>query len=105
MEIINREARNPHRKIKEAIHIRLLGVMLNRNDGAYLPYVYLPLLWEEVWGAAGETDQYTGIKSHSEMTSFSVRIAYYYSYYLKKLLVLKLFICYTILDQCSKVSF
>ena len=56
MEIIDSEARNPHRKIKEAIHIKLLGATLNRNDGAELPGVYLPLLREEAGGLRGETD-------------------------------------------------
>ncbi|XP_078698375.1 uncharacterized protein LOC144925943 [Branchiostoma floridae x Branchiostoma belcheri] len=47
IEIIDQEARNAHRKIKEAIHIQLVGAKLNRNEGWELPKPYLPLLRKE----------------------------------------------------------
>ncbi|KAI8510666.1 hypothetical protein Bbelb_115820 [Branchiostoma belcheri] len=33
IEIIDQESRNPHRKIKEAVHIQLEGAKLNRTEG------------------------------------------------------------------------
>ena len=38
------------RKICEAIHIKIKGSKLNRNDGHDLPDIYLPLLREEEEG-------------------------------------------------------
>ena len=52
-QILEKEARDPHRKVLEAINIRLRGALLNRNDGADLPDLYLPLLREE-GGAGGD---------------------------------------------------
>ncbi|KAI8487296.1 hypothetical protein Bbelb_350940 [Branchiostoma belcheri] len=49
--LLLREARNAHRKIKEAIHIQLVGAKLNRNEGWELPKPYLPLLRKEAEGA------------------------------------------------------
>ena len=51
INILEKETREPHRKVLEAMNIRLRGAKLNRNDGADLPELYLPLLREE--GRAG----------------------------------------------------
>ncbi|KAI8487041.1 hypothetical protein Bbelb_353010, partial [Branchiostoma belcheri] len=48
----NQESRNPHRKIKEAVHIQLEGAKLNRTEGWELPKTYLPLLRRETTGGA-----------------------------------------------------
>ena len=48
--IVDMDIRNPHRKIKKAIHIRLNNAQLNRNEGHDLPNIYLPLLREEAGG-------------------------------------------------------
>ena len=45
--IFEKESREPHRKVLEAMNIRLRGAELNRNTGADLPELYLPLLREE----------------------------------------------------------
>ncbi|KAI8482491.1 Titin-like [Branchiostoma belcheri] len=50
IEIIDQESRNPHRKIKEAVHIQLEGAKLNRTEGWELPKTYLPLLRREAAG-------------------------------------------------------
>ncbi|KAI8507129.1 hypothetical protein Bbelb_155680 [Branchiostoma belcheri] len=50
IEIIDQESRNPHRKIKEAVHIQLEGAKLNRTEGWELPKTYLPLLRREATG-------------------------------------------------------
>ncbi|KAI8486079.1 hypothetical protein Bbelb_361790 [Branchiostoma belcheri] len=55
IEIIDKEARNAHRKIKEAIHIQLVGAKLNRNEGWELPKPYLPLLRKEAEGGRRST--------------------------------------------------
>ena len=44
MQILDQEPRSTHRKIKEAIHIKLNQAGLNRNEGWDIPDVYLPLL-------------------------------------------------------------
>ena len=48
MKVLEKEARNPHRKVKEAIHIQMRGASLNRNTSQELPDIYLPLLREEI---------------------------------------------------------
>ena len=48
MQVLDQEPRNTHRKIKEAIHIKLNQAGLNRNEGWDIPDVYLPLLRSEV---------------------------------------------------------
>ena len=53
IRIIEKEPRDLHRKVLEAINIKLKGAGLNRNDGIELPDVYLPLLKEE-GGARGD---------------------------------------------------
>ncbi|KAI8514782.1 hypothetical protein Bbelb_073730 [Branchiostoma belcheri] len=55
IKIIDQEARNAHRKIKEAIHIQLVGAKLNRNEGWELPKPYLPLLRKEAEGGRRST--------------------------------------------------
>ena len=50
MQILDQEPRNTHRKIKEAIHIKLNQAGLNRNEGWDISNVYLPLLRREVGG-------------------------------------------------------
>ena len=52
VSVIDREPRNMHRKVKEAIHIKLQGA----TGGYDLPDLYLPLLREET-GGPGETDR------------------------------------------------
>ena len=47
IRIIEKEPRDLHRKVLEAINIKLKGARLNRTDGVELPDVYLPLLKEE----------------------------------------------------------
>ena len=51
IKILDKDIRDKHRKILEAINISTSGATLNRNDGADLPDLYLPLLREE--GAEG----------------------------------------------------
>ena len=46
-EIIDKEPRDTHRKVKEAIAIRLRAPKLNRTDGWELPQIYNPLLRQE----------------------------------------------------------
>ncbi len=53
IKIIEKESRERHRKVLEAINIRTKGAKLNRNDGVEIPDAYLPLLREE--GAARGT--------------------------------------------------
>ena len=53
MKIIEKEPREPHRKVLEAINIRLKGASLNRNEGVEIPDAYIPLLKEE-GGARGD---------------------------------------------------
>ena len=53
MKIIEKEPRDLHRKVLEAINIKVKGARHNRNDGVELPDTYLPLLKEE--GARGVT--------------------------------------------------
>ena len=50
MQILDQEPRNTHRKIKEAIQIKLNQASLNRNEGWHIPDVYLPLLRRQVGG-------------------------------------------------------
>ena len=58
IEIGEKETRDRHRKILEAIHITTSGATLKRNDGAELPDLYLPLLREEGEGVReARTDQ------------------------------------------------
>ena len=52
MKIMEKEPREKHRKVLEAINIQLKGASLNQNKGTDLPVVYLPLLKEEE-GARG----------------------------------------------------
>ncbi len=52
IKILEREPRLKHRRVLEAIHIRLGKATLNRNKGVELPDVYLPLLREEREGGA-----------------------------------------------------
>ena len=52
VKVVYREPRDQHRKICEAIHIRMKGPKMNRNDGADLPDIYLPLLRGEDGGGA-----------------------------------------------------
>ncbi|KAI8503548.1 hypothetical protein Bbelb_185190 [Branchiostoma belcheri] len=63
-EIIDQESRNPHRKMKEAVHIQLEGAKLNRTgptEGWKLPKTYLPLLRREATGdGAQQTDASLG---------------------------------------------
>ena len=47
IKILEREPRDTHRKIKEAIHIKLKQASLNRHEGYTLPDLYMPLLREE----------------------------------------------------------
>ena len=54
IRVIDSENRNLHRKVKEAIHIKLRGATLNRTGGYDLPDLYLPLLREETMGAGRE---------------------------------------------------
>ena len=51
--MINNEPRNTHRKVKEAMHIKLRGATLNRTGGYDLPECYVPLLREEEIRGAG----------------------------------------------------
>lgn len=53
IKILEKEIREPHRKVLEAINIRLKEAALNRNVGTELPDAYLPLLREE-GGARGD---------------------------------------------------
>ena len=46
IRVIDSSNRNLHRKVKEAIHIKLPGATLNRMGGYNLPDLYLPLLKE-----------------------------------------------------------
>ena len=55
IRILEKETREPHRKILEAINIKLKGATLNCNEGTELPDVYLPLLREE---ASAEGDRH-----------------------------------------------
>jgi len=48
--ILDKENKEHQRKICEAIHIKIKGPKLNRNDGHDLPDIYLPLLREEEEG-------------------------------------------------------
>ena len=47
ISILEREPRDTHSRIKEAIHIKLNG-SLNRHEGYSLPDLYMPLLRDEV---------------------------------------------------------
>ena len=47
IKILEREPSDTHRKIKEAIHIKLKKASLNRHEGYTLPDLYMPLLREE----------------------------------------------------------
>ena len=53
MSVIDSDNRNLHRKVKEAIRIKLRGATLNRTGGYDLPNLYLPLLKEEETRGAG----------------------------------------------------
>ena len=48
--IVDSDHRNLHRKKKEAIHIKLQGATINRNEGHDIPDIYLPLLRQEAGG-------------------------------------------------------
>ena len=45
--MVDNEPRNLHRKVKEAIHIKLRVATLNRTVEYDLPYLYLLLLRDE----------------------------------------------------------
>ena len=45
--VLDPESRDSHRKVLEAIHIKLRGATLNLKDGYQLPDLYMPLLCEE----------------------------------------------------------
>ena len=47
VRVIDNESRNMHRKVKEAIHIKLQVATLNRTGGYDLPDLYQPQLREE----------------------------------------------------------
>ena len=51
MKVVEKEARNAYRKVKQFIHIKLRGASLSRTDGHDLPDLYLPLLPKEAQGA------------------------------------------------------
>ena len=73
--ILDREPKWRHRKVLEAIHIRLGEASLNRNKGADLPDLYLPLLREEREGgpAADLRDSLmveAGVQLHCILVSF-----------------------------------
>ena len=53
VRVIDSDTRNLHRKVKEAIHIKLRGSTLNRMGGYDLPDLYLPLLREEETRGSG----------------------------------------------------
>ena len=52
--VVDRESRDSHRKVLEAIHIKLSGATLNCKNGYQLSDLYMPLLREEArrWGPA-----------------------------------------------------
>ena len=51
--MIDNEPRNTHREVREAIHIKLQGVTVNRTRGYNLLDLYLLLLREEETRGAG----------------------------------------------------
>ena len=53
IKIVEKEVRDKHRKVLEAINIKLKGASLNRHEGMELSGVYLSLLKEEE-GARGD---------------------------------------------------
>ena len=53
VSVTDSDNRNLHRKVKEAIHIKLRGATLNRTGWYDLPDLYLPFLREEVDQGAG----------------------------------------------------
>ena len=55
-KVLEREQRDTHRKVLEAIQIKIKGASMNRNEGYDLPDLYLPLLREEAQG--GRTPQH-----------------------------------------------
>ena len=50
VRVLDSDTRNLHRKVKEAIHIKLRGVTLNRMGGYDLPL----LREKETWGREGK---------------------------------------------------
>ena len=53
IKVQDKEARDLHRKVLEALHIMLRGTTLNCSDVYLLPDLYLPLLGEDT-GMGGE---------------------------------------------------
>ena len=47
IKILEKEPREKHRKVLEAMNIRVQGAKLNRTDGYDIPDAYLPLIREE----------------------------------------------------------
>ena len=50
ISVVDRESRDLHTNMLKALHIKLIGATLNRNDGYQLPDLYTPLLHEEAMG-------------------------------------------------------
>ena len=50
IKILDKELRDLHRKVLEAVHIKLRWATLSHNDGYNLPELYLTLLTENIWG-------------------------------------------------------
>ena len=46
--VLDKELRDLYRKVLEAVHIKLRGATLNRNNGYDMPELYLPLLLEDI---------------------------------------------------------
>ena len=54
IKILEKEPRYMHRRVLEAINIKVKGASLNRNDGLELPDAYLPLLKREESARGGQ---------------------------------------------------
>ena len=53
IKVLDKEPRDLHRKVLDAVHIKLMGATLNHNDGYFLPELYLPLLREDICRGGG----------------------------------------------------
>ena len=73
VSVIDSEARNLHRKVKEAIHITLRAATLNRTGGYDLDNLYLPLLRER---RPGGRERMTVHVSTADTTSGMAAIPY-----------------------------